>query len=181
MSRLVAIDPGGARKKCAVVHLTDQEINGYAFECLSRERGSLLAFCGLIATVLVERPQQDARSRYARPEDLIEIAWEGALLAAAYAHARGARLVELEPREWKGTEPKSQMHFRLWSVLSDAERFVLGGGVTYQAILSAREKSALKRHAPHSTAYYPRSFVMADVLDAAALAAVYLGRIEKRG
>ncbi len=177
---LIAIDPGGARKKCAVVHVNDLgHIDRYAFE-VYRSGTRLAMQLHIGGEVVVERPQQDGRSRSARPEDLIEIAWEGAKLAAAYAASGGSLLVELEPREWKGTEPKAMQHNRLWLVLTPAERLVLGGDATRRAILTAREKGALKRWAPHSTAYYPRSFVMADVLDAAALAMVYGGRLLKR-
>lgn len=175
---VIAIDPGGARKKCATVRMTADIIDAYAIEVF---RGALHVPCALTDAVIVERPQQDGRSFAARPEDLIEIAWEGAMLAAAYAWDSGATLVGLTPREWKGTEPKSQMHSRLWAVLSDAERATLGGEATRRAIYTAREKGAIKRWAPHSTAYYPRSFVMADVLDAAAMAAVFVGRLQKRG
>jgi hypothetical protein len=182
---VLAIDPGGARKKCALVYAPAGRIEAWVIETFERgaPRGSPTwagGAAGSIDYVVIERPQQDGRSHAARPADLMAISWEGALLAAAYAAPSGAALVELEPREWKGTEPKAQQHARLWAVLSAAERRVLGGDTTARAIATAREKGALKRWAPHSDAYYPRAFAMADVLDAAALAAVFAGRLEKR-
>lgn len=179
---VIAIDPGGARKGCASVLAVDGILRAHAIEIFSRDTPRALALdVASVGTVVIERPQQDGRTRGVRPEDLINFTWEGALLAAAYAHEASAALVELTPTEWKGTEPKAQQHARLWDVLSVAERTMLGGRTTEAAIMKAREKGALKRWEPHRDAYYPRAFVMVDVLDAAALLCVYVGRLAKRG
>lgn len=179
---VIAIDPGGARKGCASVLAVDGVLRAHAIEVFSRDTPRALALdVASVCVVVIERPQQDGRTRGVRPEDLINLTAEGYALAAAYAHEASAVLVELTPQEWKGSEAKAQQHARLWAVLSAAERRVLGGRTTERAIMAAREKGALKRWAPHSTAYYPRAFVMADVLDAAALLCVYVGRLAKRG
>jgi hypothetical protein len=129
--------------------------------------------------VIVERPQYDARSDRARPADLMALAWSGALLAGRYA--RGARVVELTPREWKGSEPKPISHKRAWAVLDAQERAVLGGDATGRAIVRACEKGALKRWAIAGAACYPRSFKTHNVLDAAAMGLTHLGRMRKVG
>lgn len=175
---VIAIDPGGARKKCAVIRAVSDVIEAYAFETLDRD-GAPLSLDARASHVIVERPQQDGRGYGVPPKHLIDFTWEGALLAAAYAREGGGVLVELTPHDWKGSEHKSQQHVRLWGVLTKAERALLGGETTRAAIWKAREAGALKRWKPHSSAYYPKSFVMVDVLDAAALYAVHAGRLQK--
>lgn len=132
--------------------------------------------------VIVERPEyHGARSDSARTQDLIALAWEGAMLAGAYAGRFGAPVCAYGVSEWKGSEAKPCQHARLWKVLDADERAVLGGDATWRAIDAAREKGALDRWSRSGGDYYPRGFKWADMLDAAALGATHLGRIRKVG
>jgi hypothetical protein len=187
MTSVLAIDPGSAGAGNALAFTLDGVLRQVWFERYDRAAGAhVLAgvrrTTGLaIHTIAIERPQQDGRSRAARPEDLMGLAWEGALLAGAYSGVFGAVLVELLPREWKGSESKPQMHARLWAKLTPHERSLLGGEKTGLVIHAAREKGALDRWSKPGVAYYPRAFVTHNLLDAAALALVFGGRLEKRG
>lgn len=172
MTSLLAIDPGVAA--CACAAFNDQRLVGVWFEPASREALCDLAFDG----VIVERPAlQGDRTRAARPQDLMALAWHGAMLAGMFAGRDGAPVVELTPQEWKGSEPKPVQHARLWGVLDDAERDVLGGAKTERAIFAARERGALNRWSRPGASYYPRAFVTHNLLDAAALGATYVGRL----
>ena len=126
--------------------------------------------------VLVEKPEyQGARSDMARTQDLINLSWSGALLAGAYAARHRARLVELTPSEWKGQEHKAEMHSRLWSILDASERQVLGGDKTKAQIDSTLNKWIARRK--KGRVDYPASFKTHNLLDAAALGCVWLGRM----
>lgn len=134
-----------------------------------------------VTHVVVERPAyQGVRTQSARPQDLMSLSWEGAKLAGLIAGATGAHFVELEPSAWKGSEPKPVHHARLWSVLTDAEREILGGAATGLVIANAVDKGARERWKRDGAAYYPRTWVMHNVLDAVALGATYVGRLVKR-
>jgi hypothetical protein len=130
--------------------------------------------------VIVERPAlQGDRTRAARPQDLMNLAWSGALLAGAYVGATHAELIEYTPQEWKGSEPKPVQHVRLWRVLTFEERAVLGGAKTWAVIEAARKKGALNRWARPGASYYPRKFTTHNFLDAVALGCYHLGRLER--
>lgn len=131
--------------------------------------------------VVVEQPQQDERSRPVPPAVLMRLSWDGALLAGLYAGRHGCSVQGWTPHQWKGSEPKSVQHARMWEVLEPSEREMLGGYATECAILAARRKGALKRWKPHASAYYPKSFNTADLLDAAAMGCTWLGRMRKVG
>lgn len=138
--------------------------------------------------VVVEQPvYQGERSNRARPADLMNLSWSGALLAGVYAGRDGAPIVALPAndsggvRGWKGSEPKPIMHARLWAVLDDDERAIMGGDRTWAAIAKAREKGALNRWGRPGASYYPRAWVRHNELDAVALVCVYLGRLTRRG
>jgi hypothetical protein len=178
VSCVLSIDPGSAGKGNALAYVREGRLAEVWFERFDRK--SYISCPYHFNYVVIERPQQDGRSRAARPEDLMGLAWEGALLAGAYSCLNTAALVELTPTEWKGSEPKPQMHARLWKILTPAERLVLGGERTGIAIHKAREKGALDRWSKPGVAYYPRSFDTHNLLDAAALALVYGGRLAKR-
>lgn len=139
------------------------------------------AAAGYFHEIVIERPQQDGRSRGVPPDTLIRLAWAGALLAGAFAGRDGAPIVEYTPSEWKGSEPKPVQHARLWTVLAEGERARLGGEATYRTIMAACEKGALKRWAIAGAACYPRSFTLHNILDAVALGCVHLGRLRKAG
>jgi len=131
--------------------------------------------------VIAEQPQQDGRSWEVPPAVLISLAWQGALLAGLYAGAAGAQLLDPTVTEWKGSENKVPMHRRLWRILTPAERLVLGGMETERAIAAAVEKGALCRWSKSGAELYPSKFTTHNLLDAAALLMVALGRLEKIG
>lgn len=178
---ILAIDPGvaGAGNACALMR--DGVLMGAWFERVDRVYATPLAGLPGLDVVVIERPQQDERSRNATPAILMALAWEGALLAGAYAGRDGARIVEMTPHDWKGSEHKPQHHARLWEALAPAERVLLGGEATRKAIWAAREKGALNRWARPGVTYYPRAFTTHNLLDAAALACHYAGRLPRAG
>lgn len=180
-SNALAIDPGYSRKSggCA----TALAVGGVLSE-VEFKRASELVFRyskGALQHVIVEQPQQDGRSWAVPPAVLIKLAWEGASLAGLYAGASGATLHAPTVTEWKGTEKKPAHHKRLWAVLSDDERRVLGGAKTLAAIEAACEKGALCRWKLPSDELYPKSFKTHNLLDAAALLMWALGRLGKEG
>ncbi len=133
-----------------------------------------------LSAVVVEKPQQDERSAAVPPAVLIQLAWVGAAVAYRYqGGAPGCVVVELEPRAWKGSEPKPVQHARLWRILEPAERAVFGGEATERVIRAALDKGAATRWARSGGSYYPRAFSAADKLDAACISATYLGRLLK--
>ncbi len=175
----LAIDPGYARKSggcaCAVAR-------GGALERVWFERAQdFTVTCSCLGHVIVEQPQQDARSWGVPPAVLIKLAWEGAALAGLYAGASGAVLHCPTVSEWKGGEKKPAHHARLWAVLSAAERAVLGGEKTYAVIKAACQKGALCRWRLPSDQLYPSTFKTHNLLDAAALLMWALGRLTKEG
>lgn len=197
----LAIDPGHAGDGNACAAGDRSQLLGVWFE---RYTGAPLECSAPVATVVVERPQQDGRSHRARPRDLMNLAWSGAMLAGAYAGRNGAALVELYPsdqrdprcavhsprprkgatvctcaRGWKGSEPKPLMHKRLWSVLSPAERELLGGRETERVILAAVTKGALCRWSKPGGSFYSKSWVMHNLLDACALYAYNVERLQR--
>lgn len=103
------------------------------------------------------------------------------MLAAGHASGHGgAPVTLLKPKDWKGEEPKPVMHQRLWRELTHTECKVLGGTATGQAIYAAVERGALNRWSKPGASYYPAGFKTHNLLDAAALGCVFLGRLEKR-
>ncbi len=115
--------------------------------------------------VIVERPEQDGRSFSARPKDLMALAWAG----AALAYSVGAPVTEYTPSEWKGQVPKPVQHMRLWLRLTAPERALLGGPATEAVIHAAARKGGLEKWSKPGAAYYPRSFITHNLLDAVAL------------
>lgn len=177
--KALAIDPGyeksGGGNACASAG--DGELADVWFE-----RSKDFDLSGIVYDhVIVEQPQQDARSYAVPPAVLIKLAWEGASLAGLYAGASGAVLHAPTVTEWKGAEKKPAHHRRLWLVLNAAERAVLGGAKTEAAILNACEAGAMCRWSKPGAALYPASFKMHNLLDAAALLMWALGRLEKKG
>jgi hypothetical protein len=179
-SDAMAIDPGYSRKSggCACAAAFNGRMNSAWFERASEFRSEEASG---FAHVIVEQPQQDARSWGVPPAVLIKLAWEGAALAGLYAGASGAQLHTPTVSEWKGGEKKPAHHARLWAVLSDAERRVLGGEKTYAVIKAACQKGALCRWKLPSDELYPSTFKTHNLLDAAALLMWALGRLTKEG
>jgi hypothetical protein len=180
-AKALAIDPGYSRKSggcaCAMssggalVEVRFERAAAFAHACASLD----------LTDVIVEQPQQDARSWGVPPAVLIKLAWEGAALAGLYAGASGAQLHCPTVSEWKGGEKKPAHHARLWAELSPGEREVLGGETTYAVIKAACQKGALCRWKLPSDQLYPSTFTTHNLLDAAALLMWALGRLTKKG
>lgn len=176
----LAIDPGYGRKSggCAVAHGEEGQLERVWFQSVippvsSRSIG--------IDHVIVEQPQQDGRSDGIPPVVLIKLSWAGAVLAGVYAGANAAKLHEPTPREWKGSEAKPAMHYRLWDILSNDEQDVLGGHATGLAIEAACERGAMCRWSKPGAELYPSTFTTHNLLDAAAILMWAYGRLEKVG
>ena len=125
--------------------------------------------------VVVEKPQPDSRT-YSSVPTVIELSWQGALVAGLYAGASGCPIQEYMPTEWKGSVAKPIAHSRLWKILEPDERVLLGGDATLAQIERAKDRGALARWAPGRT-YYPETWLMHNILDAVALGCFHLGRI----
>lgn len=172
----LAIDPGSAGEGNACALFRNDTLERVWFEHPhAAPRASTL----VIHQVVIERPQQDGRSKKARAKNTIAFTWSGAMLAGLYAGRDSCPVAEYEPRAWKGSQPKPPMHLRLFEgVLSYDERAVLGGERTYLVIDEACERGARERWKPGKS-YYPRSFTTHNLLDAVALGCFHLGRICK--
>jgi len=171
---LLAIDPGSAAPGPACVTFADREVVTAFFSYAPPVVG--------VTVILIERPEDHGlRSRRARPADLMALAWCGGL-AAGFSRGLNPRasIVEAAPSVWKGSEPKPIHHARLWKVLGERERAVLGGDSTGAAIAAAVAKGAARRWAIAGAECYPRAFKTQNWLDAAALGCWHLGRLAKR-
>jgi hypothetical protein len=189
---LVAIDPGGHKKKCSAAVFQDARLVA-VFERLTIEQ----AWDTNI--VVVERPQQDGRSRVVPPAILMDLAWQAALLVGAFV-ALGARAVEYTPADWKGGAradgtwmgviAKASHHANM--IESDAlapEEFALigdafSGAEVASLVFTARKEAALTRWAPHANGHYSSAAKIArlpDVLDAIGIGLYHLRRIDKDG
>ncbi len=182
----IVIDPGYAGRGNACGAFADGRLLNVWFERVHTGKAARLKntdrykrAMGFADEIIVERPQQDKRSASIPPAILMRLAWEGALLAGVFAGRDGARIIDYTPSEWKGSEPKPVNHKRLWKVLDDDERAVLGGDETYAAIEKACEKGALKRWGISGAACYPKAFDTHNLLDVAAIGCFHLGRLEK--
>jgi hypothetical protein len=174
---MIAIDPGGSKKGCAGARFTpDGDLVCVAADVrdfAERDGGE---------DVVIERPQQDGRSRAVPPKVLIELAWNGALLAGRLAGPFG-KVIEFLPSEWKESLPKAVHHSRLVEALAFQEHAVLNDAFpAYRdQIEAACRKGALSRWAKDGNAHYPRGSALPDVLDAVGLGLFALKRIDKKG
>lgn len=169
MTSVLAIDPGA--ETCACVTFAEGVLVHADFT---------IETSGPLREVVVERMQADERTRHVDVRHVLACQFMGALCAGLAAGRTGAVVTWYTPTEWKGTEPKPLQHARLWEVLTDTERVVLGGGATLRAINAAVEKGALRRWKISGAECYPRSFKGHNLLDAASLGCVHLGRLERR-
>ncbi len=181
MTAVLSIDPGYAKRgngNALALTLDGHLIDTWYERSCTDRAGS---HTSVLEAVVIEQPQQDGRSWAVPPAVLIKLAWEGMRLAGTYAGLYQARLYDPTVNEWKGSEAKSVQHARMWAGLTAAERAVLGGDATWRQIEAAREKGALKRWAPHPTAYYPAKFLTHNLLDAVCLNKWHLGVLPKVG
>lgn len=172
---LIAIDPGYATRGhgCACVCLRDEFLAAAWFQ---RSETFDARLCPHVDIVLWEKPQWDGRSKDGSM--LIELTAAGATLAGLYAGQCGAQLVAQTPAKWKGSQHKPCMHANLWDALHIAEQALLGGEVTRRHIEAACEEGARERWKPGKS-YYPGAWLVHNLLDAAAMAMVYVGRMAR--
>ena len=170
---VLAVDVGGHKKGCSGASFGAAGL----MSVHARLWGGVGSYEGW--TVVVERPQQDGRSRAVPPAILIDLAWTGAYLVGGFA-ALGASVREVEPREWKGDLQKAIHHHRLVEALTERELEVLGMGAISEVEAAVR-KGALCRWKPDSNGHYRKGSSTPDILDAVGLGLWHLGRIGKDG
>lgn len=122
--------------------------------------------------IIVERPQSDGRTMGAAT---IALPWSGA--AAAYSF--GVPVLEWEPREWKGQEPKPIHHSRVWAVLTEAERALFPTGTAEQIAKACAKVAAWPRGKKKPSSWYPKTFESHNHLCATGLVLVHAGRLKK--
>lgn len=170
----LAIDPGfSARTRgCACVASRGGEL---ALAWFARPDVTRHPLPFDVSVVIVEKPQLDGRSAD-KIATILELGWQGALLAGLYAGEYGALIDERTPTQWKGSEAKPKAHARMWGVLTEFERAMLGGPATWREIDAACTRGGLERWRP-GVNYYARGFVMHNILDAAQLNLTQSGRM----
>ncbi len=180
---IIAIDPGvcfGRKRRgalvdvdaCACAALTeDGLLQGVWFD---RYHGPLHDRLSGITRVVIERPQYDKRSERARVQDLIGLAWDGAIFAASF----GAPVKWYTPHEWKGSEHKPVQHAALWKAFTPAERALFPAD-TEREIHDALERGARSRW-KDGTFDYPERFITHNLLDAVALGRHHLGKGQRQ-
>lgn len=176
MSDLFAIDPGV--RQCAVAVAANSNLVDTRMVPSHEMPRPSSPYCD----VILEKPQADGRSM--TTDDAIALTEAGANLARAVA-GREHSVRAVTVREWKGGVPKPIHHARLWAVLTDAERDILGGLATARAIQLACERGAVDRWAKDGKLFYrARELptvdglkITHDILDAAALLMFGLGRL----
>jgi len=85
-----------------------------------------LTFLGLAQLCVSEKPKYRGRGSNVDPQDMIDLAWDGAL-AAAYC---GRVVLAVEPNEWKGQLPKHVVETRVRKRLDETETQTLLTGLT---------------------------------------------------
>lgn len=171
MSTLIAIDPGCEAKADRVCYCAEfQGGELYDLHQLTWQEAQRRATVLELEpdTVVIEKPQQDGRSRVVPPKILIDLAWNGALCAMALCPTK---LVELEPRAWKAGN-KHAHQLKAWRALKPAERkhFPADTEATLRAaaVKYVRTRKITKHHSYNT-------------LDAVALGLFFLGRIRIGG
>lgn len=169
-SYLVTIDPGNEAAAGRVCYCADwvhgvlagvRELGYAAAVRESREDGPS-------PVVVVEKPQMDARSREIPPKVLIDLAWNGALVAAAL---RPSSIVTVAPAAWT-TIPKPVMHLRIWRTLTPSEKSLFPADTFVVLQDAARHYARTRRAKKH--AHY-------NTLDAVGIGLFHLGRMKKSG
>ena len=178
MTELVAIDPGDAKAAGNVCYAA-RFYDGVLSLCFTLDYATACA-CSKPHVVVIEKPQMDGRSRKTSPRILINLAWNGALVAGVL---RPDKLVPLTPSEWKGGVNKHPHHMKIWRVLTPDERLVLCAAIGYvrkraksitpdgvYALLLGATKNYNRTGKVTKHAFY-------DLLDAVGLGLRYLGRM----
>jgi hypothetical protein len=180
---VLAIDPGDAKAAGNICYAASF-IDG----CLSCLQG--LDYAGARAwrehagagpdVLVIEKPQMDGRSRKTPPRVLINLAWNGALVAG---ELQAVKLEQMTPSEWKGSVNKHPHHMRIWRRLSRVEQEIVGDAARWtrkrSGPLTPSEVYKLLYGAAENYARTGKStkHPFYDVLDAVGLGLRYLGRI----
>lgn len=165
MSTLLSIDPGYAARGrgCALAFFEGRTLTRVFF--LRPEDACHEALQIGADHVVWECPQVDSRTRGSVPA-LVQLAAVGGTLAGMFAGSNRCDCEPVLPSTWKGSTPKPVHHARMWRVLQERERELLGGSDTFDRIEAAQRKGALTRWAHRPTGYYPASWLMHNLLDA---------------
>jgi hypothetical protein len=178
MNNILAIDPGGGMTAAsknpgpACAYFASRELVHVGFDYWPTGAG--------LDAVVVEDLHFRGAVDVPKMPGLLAMFRAGMLAAGHAAGHGGAPVVLLKPKDWKGEEPKPIIHARLLAVLAPAEFVLLGGQSVAHAVDMAVEAGALNRWSKPGVAYYGSAFRAHNLLDAAALGCVYLGRLEKR-
>jgi len=175
MSELLAIDPGySARGRgCACALFFGSVLTRVWFA--RPETASFSELSVGADHVIWECPQVDRRTRGSVPST-VTLAAVGGTMAGLFAGANRATCEPVSPAIWKGSAPKPIHHSRMWGLLRDCERELLGGERTLEGIERAKRKGALDRWSRSGSTYYPSSWLEHNLLDAAGLGLWKLGR-----
>lgn len=116
--------------------------------------------------VVVEKPQMDQRTFDVPPKVMINLAWNGALCAAAL---HPFHLHTVAPAQWT-TIPKPVLHLRIWKALTPQEQALFPAD-TLAVLKKAALKYARTKKATHHEHY--------NTLDAVGIGLFHLGRVGK--
>jgi hypothetical protein len=169
VTSLIALDPGNAKAKrriCYLAHFDASElikITGMAYGSRLREDPQ---------DCVIEKPQQDGRSGRVPPGVLIDLAWNGALVAGSL---RPQHLHCYTPDYWKGQVSKPVHHLKIWRVLEQHER------ECFPADTEARIQKGVEATARAGGKLRSYSFEAHNWLDAVGLGLFHLKRIGKGG
>jgi hypothetical protein len=179
----MGIDPGDA-KAAGNICYGAVAVDGELWQCLPLDRDSARAWYEHAGAgpdvVVIEKPQMDGRSRKVPPRILINLAWNGALVAGAL---HPDRLVELTPSEWKGGINKHPHHLRIWRKLNRKEQHAIAAAISWlrkrPTHLTPDEVFELLRGAAENYARTGKvtKHAFYDVLDAVGLVLRHLKRI----
>ena len=183
---LIAIDPGDAKAAgnvCYAAVFGDGELrnlHGFTPETARKWREHAGAGPEVVG---VEKPHMDVSSRRVPPKILINLAWNGALVAQSL---EPGQLVALTPSEWKGGINKHPHHLQIWRRLSIVEQATVGKAAAWTrkrsgpltpaqvyAVLRAASQKYVRTGKITKHAFY-------DVLDAVGLGLRHLKRIGRR-
>jgi hypothetical protein len=180
---LMAIDPGNAKsagRVCYAAQFLDGELDLLRLFDRHSARDWVEHAGAGPDVVVIEKPQMDGRSRKVPPRVLIDLSWNGALVAGAL---NPDNLVALTPSAWKGSVSKAPHHLRIWRTLNQHERLVVAAseGLTRKKpqLLTTDDVYAVLRGAAehHVRTGNTTKHAFYDLLDAVGLGLRYLGRI----
>jgi hypothetical protein len=168
---IIAIDPGNARNEgeCACAFFDAGKMVRLGYFDYDNARAYAKRSHQDDAAVVVELPMIYPGG-HQRPNDLINLAAAGFLVAGAF---QAKRIVRYTPREWKGQKPKPPCHWLAWQVLTPAERRL------FPVDTEARIKNGIEVNAPrlYKQPLKEYSFKAHNLLDACAIGLFHLGRV----